>query len=78
MPGAELTTSVRDGRVVVALRGDPDVIGAADAEAVLSTATCGAHCAPWEGGAIAYCHRVIAAAAAAAALTGPLRGRMRR
>jgi Na+/H+ antiporter NhaC len=75
MPGAELTTSVRDGRVVVALRGDPDVTAAA----VLSTAACGAHCAPWEGSVIAYCHRVIAAAAAAAAaLTGPLRGRMRR
>jgi hypothetical protein len=59
MPGAELTTSVRGGRVVVALRGDLDVTGAAD-------------------GAIAYCYRVIAAAAAAAARTGPLRSRMRR
>ena len=31
MPGAELSTSACDGQVVVALRGDLDVTGAADA-----------------------------------------------
>jgi anti-anti-sigma factor len=36
MPGAELETSVRGGRVVVALRGDLDVTGAADAEAAIT------------------------------------------
>jgi anti-sigma B factor antagonist len=36
MPGVELKTSVRDGRVVVALRGDLDVTGAADAEAAIT------------------------------------------
>jgi len=35
MPGVELKTSVCDGRVVVALRGDLDVTGAADAEAAI-------------------------------------------
>jgi anti-anti-sigma factor len=35
MPGVELKTSVRDGRVVVALRGDLDVTGAADADAAI-------------------------------------------
>jgi anti-sigma B factor antagonist len=36
MPGAELSTSACDGHVVVALRGDLDVIGAADAEAAIT------------------------------------------
>ncbi len=36
MPGAELKTSVRDGYVVVALRGDLDITGAADAEAAIT------------------------------------------
>ena len=36
MPGAELTTSVRDDYVVVALRGDLDITGAADAEAAIT------------------------------------------
>jgi len=36
MPGIELKTSVCKGRVVVALRGDLDVTGAADAEAAIS------------------------------------------
>jgi anti-sigma B factor antagonist len=36
MPGVELTTSVRDGHAVVALRGDLDVTGAADAEAAVT------------------------------------------
>ena len=35
MPGVELTSSVWDGQVVVALRGDLDVTGAADAEAAM-------------------------------------------
>jgi anti-anti-sigma factor len=36
MPGAELEASVRDGFVVVVLRGDLDVTGAADAEAAIA------------------------------------------
>ena len=36
MPGAELKISARGGCVVVALRGDLDVIGAADAEAAIT------------------------------------------
>jgi hypothetical protein len=36
MPGAELKTSVRGGCVVVALRGDLDVTGAAEAEAAIT------------------------------------------
>jgi anti-sigma B factor antagonist len=37
MPGAKLKASVRDGQVVVALRGDLDVTSAADAEAAIAT-----------------------------------------
>ena len=36
MPGAELTASVRDGHVVVVLRGELDITGAADAEAAIT------------------------------------------
>jgi anti-anti-sigma factor len=36
MPGAALRASVRDGQVVVVLRGDLDVTGAADAEAAIA------------------------------------------
>jgi anti-sigma B factor antagonist len=36
MPDAELKTSIRGGCVVVALRGDLDVSGAADAEAAIT------------------------------------------
>jgi len=36
MPCVELKTSLRDGRVVVALLGDLDVTGAADAEAAIT------------------------------------------
>ena len=36
MPGIELKTSVRDGHVVVALRGELDVSGAADVEAAIT------------------------------------------
>jgi anti-sigma B factor antagonist len=36
MPGIELKASVRDGFVVVVLRGDLDVTGAADAEAAIA------------------------------------------
>jgi anti-sigma B factor antagonist len=36
MPGVELKASVRDGHVVVVLRGELDVIGAADAEAAIT------------------------------------------
>lgn len=36
MLGVELETSVRGGRLVVALRGDLDVTGAADAEAAIT------------------------------------------
>ena len=36
MPGVELSTSACDGHVVVALRGDMDIIGAADAEAAIT------------------------------------------
>lgn len=36
MPGAELKASVRDGQVVVALRGDLDVTGVTDAEAAIA------------------------------------------
>jgi anti-sigma B factor antagonist len=36
MPGVELKTSVRGGPRVVALRGDLDVTGAADAEAAIT------------------------------------------
>jgi anti-anti-sigma factor len=36
MPGADLKSSIRGGRVVVALRGDLDVTGAADAEASIT------------------------------------------
>ena len=36
MPGVELNASVRDGFVVVVLRGDLDVTGAADAEAAIA------------------------------------------
>ena len=46
-------------------------------EAVPLAAACGAYCTPWEGSAIAYWYRVIAAGAAAS-LAGSMRGRMRR
>jgi len=36
MPGVELEASVRDGHVVVVLRAELDVIGAADAEAAIT------------------------------------------
>jgi anti-sigma B factor antagonist len=36
VPGVELNVSVRDGLLVVALRGDLDVTGAADAEAAIT------------------------------------------
>jgi anti-sigma B factor antagonist len=36
MPGVELSTSACDGHVVVTLRGDLDVSGAADAEAAIT------------------------------------------
>ena len=36
MPGVELKASVRDGFVVVVLRGDLDIIGAAAAEAAIA------------------------------------------
>ena len=36
MPGVELKASVRDGFVVVVLRGDLDVTGAADAQAAIA------------------------------------------
>jgi anti-sigma B factor antagonist len=36
MPGVELSTSARAGHVVVALRGELDVTGAADAEAAVT------------------------------------------
>jgi anti-anti-sigma factor len=36
MPGVELKASVRDGHVVVVLRGDLDVTGAADAGAAIA------------------------------------------
>ena len=36
MPGVELKASVRDGFVVVVLRGDLDATGAADAEAAIA------------------------------------------
>ena len=36
MPGVELRTSVRGGRVVVALRGDLDITGAASAETAIT------------------------------------------
>jgi anti-sigma B factor antagonist len=36
MPGVELEASVRDGHVVVVLRGELDVTGAADAEAAIT------------------------------------------
>ena len=36
MPGVEVKASVRDGFVVVVLRGDLDVTGAADAQAVIA------------------------------------------
>ena len=36
MPGVELETSARDGHVVVALRGELDVSGAADVEAAIA------------------------------------------
>lgn len=37
MPGVELSTSACDGHVVVTLRGDLDVTGAAHAEAVIAS-----------------------------------------
>ena len=36
MPGAELSTSAGDGHVGVAVRGDPDMAGAADAGAAIT------------------------------------------
>jgi hypothetical protein len=36
MPGVELSTSACDGHVVVALRGELDVTGAAEAEAAIT------------------------------------------
>ena len=36
MPGIELKTTARDGHVVVALRGELDVCGAADVEAAIA------------------------------------------
>ena len=99
MPGVEAKASVRDGHVVVVLRGDLDVTGAADAEAAMTgpggarsepghrhvgalppealplAAACGTRSTPWEGSAIAYWYRVIAAGAAAA-LTGSVPSRV--
>ena len=37
MPGVELSSGARDGHVVVALRGELDVTGAADVEAAITT-----------------------------------------
>jgi len=36
MPGVELKTRVRDGRLVVVLRGDLDITGAASAETAVT------------------------------------------
>jgi hypothetical protein len=36
MPGVELSNGARDGHVVVALRGELDVTGAADVEAAIT------------------------------------------
>jgi hypothetical protein len=36
MPGVELSTRACEGHVVVALRGDLDIIGAADAGAAIT------------------------------------------
>jgi hypothetical protein len=44
MPGVELETSVRGGRVVVALRGDLDVTGAADAGPAITALVVPGHC----------------------------------
>jgi anti-anti-sigma factor len=41
MPGVELTTSACDGHLVVALCGDLDVTGAADAEAAITALVAG-------------------------------------
>ena len=41
MPGVELTTSACDGHLVVALCGELDVIGAADAEAAIPALVAG-------------------------------------
>jgi hypothetical protein len=61
MPNVELKTSVREGRVVVAPRGELGITS----EAVSLAAACGEHCTPGKGSAIAYWYRVIAARAAA-------------
>jgi hypothetical protein len=71
MPGVELSTGAWDGHVVVALRAELDVTGAAGVEAALaalmlpgavrlarpavSTAR------PWEGSAVEYRYRIIGA-----------------
>jgi anti-anti-sigma factor len=44
MPGVELSTSACDGHVVVALRGDLDVTGAADAGAAIAALVVPGHC----------------------------------
>jgi ChaB len=44
MPGVELSTSACDGHVVVALRGDLDVTGAADAEAAIAALAAPGRC----------------------------------
>lgn len=44
MSGTELTVDIGEGCVVVALRGDLDVTGAADAEAALTALVIPGHC----------------------------------
>jgi anti-anti-sigma factor len=44
MPGVELSTSACDGHVVVALRGDLDVTGAADAGPAITALVVPGHC----------------------------------
>jgi anti-sigma B factor antagonist len=75
-------------RRLLALTGHDEALGSGqrggrrggyrhEAQAVPLAPACGAHCAPWEGSAVAYSDRVNAAGAAAT-LKGSRRGRARR
>ena len=84
MPGAELSTSAYDGHGVVALRGDLDVTGAADAEAAIAALVVTGRCLIidmsaldfLDCGSLAYWYPVTAVGAAAV-WAGSLRGWIR-
>ena len=54
MPGVELSTSARDGHVVVALRGDLDITGAADTWAAITALVVPGRCLIIDMSALAF------------------------